>query len=660
MSSIINEINKLKDIIDKANIDYYLNDEPTMSDSQYDLYYQELLQLEEDNPSLVTSDSPTQSVGQTPVSSLTKVTHAVPMLSLDNAFNSSDIEDFVERVHHIVPGSMFYMDEKMDGVACELTYKYGELVQAVTRGDGKVGESVLHNVLAMKTSVQKTILDLQDIETVSIRGEIVMPRASLRLYNLNALETGAKTYVNTRNAAAGSLRRLDPEKSRKATLMFFAYGISSALGGLTCHEQIMIKLKSLGFLIPSSALAEDSFEILDKIKDFEKLRTNALYDTDGVVIKVDSINSQLAMGTGTTGPKWAVSYKFPAEEVVTTLENIVYQVGRTGMITPVANITPVFVSGVEVSNATLANAALMLEKGVRVGAKCFVRRAGEVIPEIVSFIRDEVYNSLPETHFIKHCPSCNSELVTVESGRGTMCVEHDTCDDQVIATLQHLAGRDVLYIVGLGRSIATKLVKSGLARSLPDLGSLTVERLVNGDICSEVIARKLVNNIQTVLSELPLYKAIMALCIKGIGRSSSVDVANVYGTLDAFINQEGMLLEDIPGIGDETVDAFNKAMVSAKTQAILNFYKTINITSPVLQTHKPLKGLNFMFTGSFESFKRKDEVALVKLLGGKLVSTIKEDTLLVTGSNPGPKVQRALKAGAVMLTEDQYHKLKAI
>lgn len=657
--SALNKINELITLLDKANVAYYVNDNPFMSDSDYDLKFKELKELEELHPELIQDDSPTKKVGGVCVSELVKVEHKTRMLSLDNVFNEDDIAGFYDRVKDTVISPFFYLDEKMDGLAIELVYKHGKLVQAVTRGDGSVGEDVTHTVKTIRIGLPHHVLDLEDVEEFRIRGEVVIPKAALKFYNAIALETGDKTYANPRNAAAGVVRKHDSSKASKIALAFYAYGVSTIPGTVKSHEQLMTLLSTWGFFIPRFRTAEDPFGILEAIKDFEKERPNSRYDIDGVVIKVDSLSHQSTLGIGTTGPKWAVSYKFAAEVVVTTLNDIVYQVGRTGVITPVANLEPVSVGGVVVSNATLSNPVQMMKKGVKIGAQCFIQRAGDVIPEITKFIEDENYDSLPFAKFPNHCPSCGHTLT--HKGQADMYCENTTgCIDQIVNTLHHVASRDCLYIKGLGKSVIRSLVVKGLVNDLTDLKGLTVDMLVSNDIVGEKVAQKLVNTIQEVFSSIPLAKVIQSLCISGIGKTVSEKCAVAYGTLASFIDQDGMPISDLPGIGVEIENELLKERDSKRVKHLLAFYFLNReiIKPPVKLEHRPLEGKRLVFTGSFSTFKRQDEITLAKQLGAIVTNTVTKDTVLVAGEKAGSKLEKANAVNAVIINEDQYLEMK--
>lgn len=657
--SVLNKINELITLLDKANVAYYVYDNPFMSDSDYDLKFKELKELEEQNPELVQEDSPTRKVGGLHVNELVKVEHKTKMLSLDNAFDEDDIAGFYDRVKAIVISPFFYLDEKMDGLAIELVYKHGKLVQAITRGDGSIGEDVTHTIKTIRIGLPNHVIDLEDVEYFRIRGEVVIPKTALKFYNAVALETGGKTYANPRNAAAGVVRKHDSSKASKIALAFYAYGVSTIPGTVKSHEQLMTLLSTWGFFIPKFRTAEDPFEILEAIKEFEKERPDSRYDIDGVVIKVDSLTHQNTLGNGTTGPKWAVSYKFVAEVVVTTLNDIVYQVGRTGVITPVANLEPVSVGGVMVSNATLSNPAQMMKKGVKIGARCFIQRAGDVIPEITKFIEDEKYNSLPYATFPNQCPSCGHTLT--HKGQTDMYCENTTdCIDQIVNTLHHVASRDCLYIKGLGKSIIRKLVVSGLVKDLTDLPTLTVDKLVSNDIVGEKVAHKLVSTIAEVFKSIPLAKAIQSLCINGIGKTVSEKCAIAYGTLANFIDQNSMAISDLPGIGVEIENELLKERSSKRVKHLLAFYFLNRdiIKPPVKLDRLPLEGKRLVFTGSFSTFKRQDEITLAKLLGASVTNTVTKDTILVAGEKAGSKLEKAKAVDAVIIDEDQYLEMK--
>lgn len=657
MQDTRNKMLALADKLDKAAERYYVYDDPVLTDQEYDILFRELKALEEANPNVFIASSPTKRVGGKPVVGLVSVTHVKPMLSLDNVFNEDDVEDFVATVDAYGNRPMFYLDQKMDGLAVELTYTNGKLTEAVTRGDGEVGESILHSVSVIK-SVPLILHGKLHTELFRVRGEIVMPKASFRKFNELAVKEGTKLLVNARNAAAGACRQLDPKKTAKRNLAFFAYSVTEGLvGKFKYHSDQILALEKMGFLIPNFELAEDPHQIMEFLKKFLDNRDATKYDVDGVVIKVDDLNKQGLMGNRSNSPRWCCSYKFPAEQVATVLLDVDYQVGRFGSITPVARVEPVFVCGVTVSNITLHNKQVMETLDARVGSKMFIVRAGDVIPKVVAFVSDEEHKFRDKVEFIKDCPCCGTEL-EVSDAAAIICPNKHGCSAQFKGFIESIGSRDCLNIFGLGEGTVNTLVDEGLVSHPKDLFNLTKEKMM-GIGMGELTSTKLVAAIAKS-KKTELHRVIYSLGVNLLGRTASKKLANKFLTLSGVVNASREQMLSISGIGPSVVNKLLEFINSDYGKSIIDAIETSNFEIKEVEAPEDsLSEYRFAFTGSFENINRKIETNFLQGLGAMVTSSINAKTILVIGTNARSKAEKAAKVGARTLNEAEYLELKA-
>ena len=659
-STIVKAMLLLASELDEANIFYYLEDSPKMSDTDYDSKFRELLNLEKAHPELIQPNTPTRKVGGKIISGHEKVRHTIPMLSLANVFDLEDIKVFIRTVVVYERKTNFYIDQKMDGIATELTYELGILTDAVTRGDGKEGERVLHNAETIIT-IPKSISGLMNVPLFKIRGEVVMPIAAFIRFNELAALKGNKTFVNPRNAAAGAMRRLDSSLCGKCNLAFYAYGSPTINGSFSSHEDVMLYMSELGFLIPEYTVVDDSCEyaIMESLDEFEKNRNTSGYDIDGAVIKVNNLSLQDEMGLKTTEPAWACSYKFKAQEVTSVITDVVYQVGRTGKITPVVKVEPVFVCGVTVSSITCSNLSELLNKGVKIGATCFITRRGDVIPALESVVVDE---DIPPLDIPERCPCCNSllKIVSSKTSMSQFCV-NDNCKDRRISTLTYLAGRKVLYIKGLGESVSRGLIEGDLIQQPSDIFKLTVDQLVTHGVTGEANAVKLIDEIGKLKASLTLEKVLILLCIPGVSSTNASMLSNwADGDISKFFKSTYSDFLTIDGAGEVLSNALVDKFATEGDEFLSELYcSPERYLVPEIKKKDTLKGIRIIFTGSFNTIKRSDEEKLIKAHGGVIPSTFNKETWLVKGTGGGGKIAKAEAAGSVILDEDTYLSIKA-
>lgn len=659
--------NRYRDSIEtlkRANHAYYVLDDPIMSDKEYDDLFTEVQHLEEGGSVIPQVDTPTKRVGSPLTGGFPEVKHNTPMLSLNNAFSDDDLFDFAKRVESIVGKNVTYCCEpKLDGLAIALVYEGGYLTQAATRGDGTTGEDVTANVRTIR-NVPLSLLGDNPPEYLEVRGEVVMPKAEFERYNERAKEEGRKVFANPRNAAAGSLRQLDPSVTAKRPLEFRAYQMASidpdALGDIT-HSETLDYLSSLG--ITDSRLARTVNTIqgaIDYCASLLATRDSQIFDIDGVVIKVNSFAQQEEIGFVSRAPRWAIAFKYPAQEVPTSVLGVDFQVGRTGAITPVARLSPVEVAGVVVSNATLHNADEIARLGVRIGDVVDIRRAGDVVPQVVRVRLEQRPDFTLEIVFPDECPACGSKVERLEGESVARCSGSIHCPAQRKEMLKHFVSRKAMDIDGVGDKIVEELVEKDLVKTPADLYRLDREDWLSLSKMGE----KSVDNILMALEtskETTLGRFIYALGIREVGESTARALANYFGTLDGLLwttVTELQKIDDIGPIGAKhTVTFFNDDDNITVIEKLLD----LGIRWPEVKddTPKPLKGETWVLTGSFSGIKRDDAKAHLTSLGAKVAGSVSKKTdVVVAGENPGSKVDDAEKHGVTVITE--YQLLKAL
>jgi len=649
---------------------YYVLDEPSIPDADFDRLFQELLDIEAEWPELVTADSPSQRVGSKPAAGFAEVRHSKRMLSLDNAFSDEQVHDFEKRILDrlgTADAIQYSVEPKLDGTAISIRYEQGQLVRAATRGDGQTGEDVTHNVRTIQ-SVPLTLLGEGYPDVLEVRGEIFMPLAGFERFNERAREAGEKVFANPRNAAAGSLRQLDPAMTSTRPLDMFVYGVGAVEGGVLpeCHSDTLQLLKTWGLKIcPEVSVVSGADGCLAYYRAIGAKRESLPYEIDGVVYKVDSYQLQEELGQVSRAPRWAMAHKFPAQEQSTTVDRIVFQVGRTGAITPVAKLNPVSVGGVVVSNATLHNIGELRRKDVRVGDTVIVRRAGDVIPEVVRIEADKRKGKPMPVELPTRCPDCDSDVVLPEGEAVARCSGGLICPAQRKEGLKHFVSRKAMDVEGLGSKLIDQLVDSDRVKSFSDLYTLTVDELATLERMGEKSAENLVNAL-TVSKETTLPRFLYALGIREVGEATALSLANHFCDLQLLEDADVDALQEVPDVGPVVAEhitsffhqAHNREVIDALTNAGGIHWPAIERPDPGVEL--PLTGKTVVVTGTLESMSRSDAKALVQSLGGKAAGSVSKKTdFLLAGANAGSKLQKAEELGVSMLTEAELAAMAA-
>ncbi len=661
--NVLDEINQLRAALDDANYRYYVLDEPTLSDADYDRKFQRLKQLEDEHPSQVSPNSPTQRVGAAPADGFPEVPHAIPMLSLDNAFSRDDIHAFAERVAERLECQAddieFSCEPKLDGAAVSLVYEQGVLVSGATRGDGRTGEGITSNLRTLR-SVPLKLMGKNVPELLEVRGEVIMRHKGFEALNERARDEGSKVFANPRNAAAGSLRQLDPRITATRPLEFHAYQaarLEPELGD-TSHSALMARLATLGFRTSTELTTMNGPKAVADYCDQLGEKRDALgYDIDGVVIKVNDLRHQRELGFVARAPRWAVAFKFPAQEEVTTLNEVEFQVGRTGAITPVARLEPVTVAGVTVSNATLHNADEIERLGVRIGDTVAIRRAGDVIPQVVRVDTSLRPADARPITFPDRCPVCGSEIERLADEAVARCSGGLYCAAQRKEALKHFASRKALDIDGLGEKLIEQLVDLDWVKSPADLFHLTVEQLKSLPRMGEKSATNLVNALEKAKST-TLARFIYALGIREVGEATAANLAHHFGTLEAIQAAEVIALEAVSDVGPIVAAHVHTFFRQPHNQDTLQALRNAGIQwqeAEVIQGPTPLDGQTWVLTGTLESMTRDEGKARLQALGAKVAGSVsKKTTCLVAGEAAGSKLTKAEQLGVEVVDEAAF------
>ena len=661
--TLLEEISQLRADLDDANYRYYVLDEPTLTDADYDRKLQRLKQLEGEHPELISPDSPTQRVGAAPAEGFPEVAHAIPMLSLDNAFSRDDIVAFAERVAERLECQAeeieFSCEPKLDGAAVSLVYEQGVLVSGATRGDGRTGEGITSNLRTLR-SVPLKLMGKNVPELVEVRGEVIMRHSGFEALNERAREEGSKVFANPRNAAAGSLRQLDPRITATRPLEFHAYQaarLEPDLGDAT-HSALMARLSTLGFRTSAELTTMYGPDaVADYCEQLGAKRDQLGYDIDGVVIKVNDLRHQRELGFVARAPRWAVAFKFPAQEEVTTLNDVEFQVGRTGAITPVARLAPVTVAGVTVSNATLHNADEITRLGVMIGDTVAIRRAGDVIPQVVRVDEEKRPADARVITFPDHCPVCGSDIERLEGEAVARCSGGLYCAAQRKEALKHFASRKALDIDGLGEKLIEQLVDQEWVKTPADLFHLSVEQLKSLPRMGEKSATNLVNALEKA-KQTTLARFIYALGIREVGEATAANVANHFGTLQALQDADQAALEAVNDVGPIVAKHIHTFFRQPHNLETLHALIEAGITwqeSEVTQGPTPLEGQTWVLTGAMESMTRDEGKARLQALGAKVAGSVsKKTTCLVAGEAAGSKLTKAEQLGVEVIDEATF------
>ncbi len=658
MNEIEQRIVELNKLLHEYGHAYYVLDKPVVADSVYDQLLQELIALEEANPSLIYPDSPTQRVGGAVVEGFKKVTHDYPMLSLANAFNEEDLREFDRKVRRAIGDNFSYVCElKIDGLAISLKYENGVFVQGATRGDGVVGEDITAN---LKT-IRAIPLRLKAPLTIEVRGEAYMPKKSFDKLNTLRAENGEELFANPRNAAAGSLRQLDPKiaAGRQLATFIYAIGGDGEAYGIDGHAEMLDYLEGLGF--PSNKERQRCStieEVLAFIEKWTENRPNLAYEIDGIVMKVDRYAQQDELGYTAKSPRWAIAYKFPAEEVVTTLLDIDLTVGRTGVVTPTAILSPVQVAGTTVQRASLHNEDLIREKDIRLGDTVIIRKAGDIIPQVVGVIleqrpEDSVSYVMPE-----HCPVCDSELIRIEGEVALRCV-NPACFAQIAESIKYFVSRNAMNIDGLGDKVVEQLLRAHLIHDISDLYHLTVEQLVELERMGEKSATNLVNAIQAS-KENSMERLLIGLGIRHVGEKAAKIVSEEFGTMEAVMAATEEQLVAIHEIGDKMASSLVEYFSNEDARAVIGRLAEVGVNMTyegkkieVAAGDNPFAGKTIVLTGKLEQLTRNEAKAKIEELGGIVTGSVSKKTdLVIAGADAGSKLTKAEQLGIEVWNED--------
>lgn len=655
-------IEELVKLLNKYGYEYYVLDQPTVTDAYYDQLYEELLALEEKHPEYILEDSPTQRVGAEPLDPFQKVEHIVPMLSLSNAFNEGDLRQFDRRVRERIDGDVQYVCElKIDGLAISLTYENGKFVRGATRGDGSTGEDITVN---LKT-IRSIPLSIEEEGLIEIRGEAFMPKSSFLKLNESRKEKEQSTFANPRNAAAGSLRQLDPKiaASRNLDVFLFAYGEWQGKE-ITTHSGRLEYLESLGFKVNNEWKKCSTIdEVIEYTKFWLKERPNLPYEIDGIVIKVDDLNQQEQLGFTANSPRWAIAFKFPEEEAITELLNIEWTVGRTGVVTPTAILEPVFIDGSTVSRASLHNADLIEELDVRLGDKVVLKKAGDIIPKVVRVLTEKRTGSEKPYEIPTKCPDCDSELVHIGEEVALRCI-NPACPAQLIEGIIHFVSRDAMNIEGLGERIVHQLYEEELVKTIADLYRLEREKLLE----LERMGEKSVSNLLSAIEQSKgnsLERLIFGLGIRHIGAKAARTLAMHFQSMDALVKatyEDLIAIDEIGDIMARSVEQFfAEEQVVDLIQELEQLGVNMTYTGPTLTaettTESPFNGKTFVLTGRLEAFTRKEAQEHIEVFGGKVTSSVSRNTdVVVAGESAGSKYNRAVELGIDIWTEEDLQR----
>lgn len=652
-------IAELRAQINDHNYRYYVLDEPEIPDAEYDRLLNELKKLETKHPELISPDSPTQRVGAAPATAFSTVRHEVPMLSLDNAFSDEELADFNRRICDRLKTAAhieYACEPKLDGIAISLLYEDGVFVRGATRGDGETGEDITQNVRTV-ASVPLRLRGKGYPRILEVRGEVYMPKSSFNALNEKAREAGQKTFVNPRNAAAGSLRQLDSRITASRRLEFCAYGVGWVQEGALPdrHSDILLALRDWGIRISDRMeVVENLAGCLDYYRRLEKERAELEYDIDGIVYKVNRMDLQQELGFVSRAPRWAIARKFPAQEEMTRLLNVEFQVGRTGAVTPVARLEPVFVGGVTVSNATLHNQDEINRLGVRIGDTVIVRRAGDVIPQVVSVVKSKRPRRTQAIEFPSQCPVCGSPVETLPGEAVARCTGGLVCEAQRKEAIRHFASRRAMDIDGLGDKLIEQLVDRGLVHSVADIYRLDASTLEKLERMGKKSADNLVKAIEKSKST-TLARFLYGLGIREVGETTARNLANEFGSLDGLMDAKQERLQEVKDIGPVVAHFVEEFFQQQDKRRVIRELQSAGVHweefSPE-EGGKPLDGLTYVITGTLESMSRDEAKEKLQDLGAKVSGSVSGKThAVIAGPGAGSKLSKARELGITIIDE---------
>ena len=658
MQDVKKRVEKLHDLLNQYSYEYYVQDNPSVPDSEYDKLLHELIEIEEKYPEFKSTDSPTVRVGGEAQSSFKKVNHDTPMLSLGNAFNEEDLRKFDQRIRDSI-GQVEYMCElKIDGLAVSLKYENGRFVQGLTRGDGTTGEDITENL----RTIHAIPLKIKEPLNFEVRGEAYMPRRSFIHLNNEKEENGEQPFANPRNAAAGSLRQLDSKLAAKRKLSVFLYSVNDLTEfNATTQSEALEELDQLGFKTNQERERVSDIEgVLNYIEKWTSKRESLSYDIDGIVIKVNDLSQQEEMGYTQKSPRWAIAYKFPAEEVITKLLDIELSIGRTGVVTPTAILEPVKVAGTTVSRASLHNEDLIHERDIRIGDSVVIKKAGDIIPEVVKSILDRRPNESEIYHMPTHCPSCGHELVRIEGEVALRCI-NPKCQAQLIEGLIHFVSRQAMNIDGLGTKIIHQLYENQLIKDVADIFYLKEEDLLP----LERMGKKKVDNLLLAIEkskEQSLEHLLFGLGIRHLGVKASQVLAERYETMDQLFKVTESELIEIQDIGDKLAQSVVTYLENSDIRSLIEKLsnKNVNMSYKGIKTteidgHPDFSGKTIVLTGKLEQMTRNEASEWLKMQGAKVTNSVTKSTdIVIAGADAGSKLAKAEKYGTEIWTEAAF------
>lgn len=665
--TVVAQMRQLIQLLAKHNHAYYVMDQPTITDSEYDQLFHQLKALEQQYPDLVQPDTPTNKVGGTPLAKFTSVTHTVPMLSLGNVFNQEELFAFARRVEERLPNQTIEYDVelKFDGLAISLWYEHGVLVRGVTRGDGETGEDITHNVKTIRNLPKVLSADATAIpEFLEVRGEVLMPKLGFEKFNAANTAKGEKTFANPRNAAAGSLRQLDPSIAASRPLAFYAYGIAQCVPhhGQSTMSDSLTWLEQFGFEIGERHFVCKSIqEVQAAYEQINLERPNLSVEIDGMVVKVNELKQQQQLGFLSREPRWATAYKFPAVAALTTIENIDWQVGRTGTLTPVARLNPVAVGGVTVSNVTLHNIGEIHRLDVRLGDTVSVYRSGDVIPKVEKVWPEFRPTDAQEVHLPEQCPVCDSPVVMPEGEALARCSGGLYCAAQRIEAIRHFVSRKAMDIEGLGDRWVESLLHLNLLQNVADIYHLHEHRdaLLSIEKMGEKSVQNLIDSIENS-KKTTLAAFIYALGIRGVGETTARMLANTFQTLEALRKADLEALKKTPDVGDITAEWILDFFQAPHNLEVLDRLLAAGIhwDAPIAPTRQPLNGESWVITGTLSQMGRDEATQLLQALGARVSGSVSGKTkCVVAGEKAGSKLEKAEKLGVQVMNEAEFIQL---
>lgn len=658
MEELKSRVDELHHLLHKFNYEYHVLDNPSVPDSEYDKLLHELISIEEEHPELKTSDSPTVRVGGPPLSQFEKINHDTPMLSLGNAFNEEDLRKFDQRVRDKVSNIKYTCELKIDGLAVSLKYDNGRFVQGLTRGDGTTGENITEN---LKT-IHAIPLKIKEPLSIEVRGEAYMPRSSFLSLNEQKEKNGEQLFANPRNAAAGSLRQLDSKLTAKRKLDIFLYSVNDLTEiEASSQSEALNNLDELGFKTNKERETFDDIEgVLSFIEKWTEKRNQLPYDIDGIVIKVDDLSQQEELGFTQKSPRWAIAYKFPAEEVLTTLLDIELSLGRTGVVTPTAILEPVRVAGTTVSRASLHNEDLIHEKDIRIGDKVVIKKAGDIIPEVIRSIVESRAEDSEVYHMPTHCPSCDHELVRIEGEVALRCI-NPKCPAQLVEGIIHFVSRQAMNIDGLGEKIIEQLYTHDKIKDVGDLYYLTKEDLLP----LERMGEKKVQNLLTAIEaskEKSLEHLLFGLGVRHLGIKASGVIAEKFETIDRLFEAQIDDLTEIPDVGHKMAQSLVTYMENEDIQVLIEKLKKKNVNMTYtgvkqseIEGHPDFSGKTFVLTGKMTEMTRPEATNILQSYGAKVTNSVTKNTdVVIAGEEAGSKLEKAEKLNIEVWSEQDW------